>query len=189
MCVLRFSIFWKIFWNEKKTVTQLYSDRHVLSQLNDCGEGETTSFLSLVGLCVCVRFSKAQFNARGFPFWVEKYREKKTTKKSRLKKMSQLYQVVVPYRAALALYTAPTDQRRPSVIFFLFLDSLNYAPWRPILHSITFVPGCVYVERHSQSYDFFVLMIFHNMSHYISIYVQTNIDRFFLDQKKRESGV
>lgn len=170
-------------------MTQLYSDRHVLSQLNDCGEGETTSFLSLVGLCVCVRFSKAQFNARGFPFWVEKYREKKNDEKISIEKNEPaLSQVVVP-SCPSPLYTAPTDQRRPSVIFFLFLDSLNYAPWRPILHSITFVPGCVYVERHSQSYDFFVLMIFHNMSHYISIYVQTNIDRFFLDQKKRESGV
>ena len=189
MCVLRFSIFWKIFWNEKKTVTQLYSDRHVLSQLNDCGEGETTSFLSLVGLCVCVRFSKAQFNARGFPFWVEKYREKKNDEKISIEKNEP----ALPSSSALSscpslIHSANRSEKTISH-FFLFLDSLNYAPWRPILHSITFVPGCVYVERHSQSYDFFVLMIFHNMSHYISIYVQTNIDRFFLDQKKRESGV
>ena len=52
-------------------MSKTIADRHVLSQLNDCGEGDYLSSFSCRALCVCVcsgeRELLVQFNIRVFP--------------------------------------------------------------------------------------------------------------------------
>lgn len=83
--------FLKIFWNEKLWLSCIVIGTFCLNWMIVAKGGDYLLSFSCRAMCVCVcvRFSKAQFNTRGFPFWVEKYREKKTTKIS-MKRLGQL---------------------------------------------------------------------------------------------------